>query len=85
MSARFGVSGSGNWGSAARTLRGREGLPWMNDKQTEAYFIARDTLRRLQRSSPLVVPRLESGSKPGGRSEAPQPRDLNAFGGARNE
>ena len=89
MSARFGVSGSGNVGSAARTLRRREGLPWMNVRQTEAYLIARDALRRIQRISPLVAPTLEARAKSVGRLEAPrprpQPRDRHVFGGLRHE
>ena len=55
-----------------------------DDRQTEAYLIARDALRRIRRSSPLVVPTLEAGTKPVERPEAPQPRDLNAFGGLCN-
>ena len=78
MSARFGGYGSGNGGSAARALGRREGLPWMTDKQTEAYLIARDALRRIQRSSPLVVPALQ-------RAEAPHSRARGAFGGQCDE
>lgn len=71
MSTRFGGSASNNAGGYARATRRREGLPWMSNKQTEAYLVARDTLRRIQRTSPLVLPTLEKRLQLGELAEEP--------------
>ena len=55
------------------TMRRRGGLPSMSEKQTQAYLIARDTLRRLGRTCSLVLPTVEKGSG-GIRSEATRTR-----------
>lgn len=36
--------------------RRRTGLPCMSESQTQAYLIARDFLRRIQRTSSLILP-----------------------------
>jgi len=70
MSARFGSSVSGDVGGAVGTAGRRRGLPWMSKKETDAYLISRDALRRIQRTSPLVLPTLEARIKFAERSEA---------------
>jgi len=52
MSTRFGVSPSDNTGKSAAAAQRRRGLRWMSERQTEAYLIAREALRRVQRSLP---------------------------------
>lgn len=64
-----GIKGRGSW-----TMRRRGGLPSMSEKQTQAYLIARDALRRLGRTCSLVLPMVEKGSG-GDRSEATRTRD----------
>jgi hypothetical protein len=81
MSARSGVSTSKYVDGAVRTPKRRKGLHWMSARQTEAYFIARDALRRIERTTPLVLPSLEAASKSVARSEAPYSLDRSDFGG----
>lgn len=50
MSARFGFSLSGN-GARLRTTSKRAYKPFMSPQQLEAYLVARDALRRIQRAS----------------------------------
>ncbi len=38
-----------------RTARWHRGWPYMSEKQIQAYLIARDVLRRIQRTSSLVA------------------------------
>ena len=54
MSSRFGASLSGHAGRGGETMRGRGGSFYMSEKQTQAYLIARDALRRIRRTSALV-------------------------------
>jgi hypothetical protein len=56
MSSRSGTSLSGNAGQGRTTMKRRGGLPSMSEKQTQAYLIARDALRWIQRTSALVPP-----------------------------
>lgn len=80
MTALFDDSGPGNAGRTHKTSRRREGgLPWMSAQQAEAYLIARDTLRRIQRTAPLLRPALDP------RFKAHPHRDHSAQGGTRNE
>lgn len=44
------ASGSGNANRSAST----GALPYMSERQTEAYLMARDAIRRIQRSSFIV-------------------------------
>ncbi len=54
MSSRFGFSLSGNEGRNRTTMGRGAGKPFMSPQQTEAYLIARDALRRIQRASSLA-------------------------------
>lgn len=62
------IKGRSSW-----TMRRRGGLPSMSEKQSQAYLIARDTLRRIRRTCSLVLPMVEKGSG-GDRSEATRTR-----------
>jgi hypothetical protein len=61
-------------GRRSWAMRRRGGLPSMSEKQTQAYLIARDTLRRIGRTCSLVLPMVEKGSG-GDRSKATRARD----------
>ena len=67
MSSRSGtsLSGAAGRGSAKGT---------MSEKEVRAYLLARDAVRRIQRVSPLLVPRPNQGAPaaagPGRTSEA---------------
>jgi hypothetical protein len=54
MSSRFGASLSGSEGRIRTTMRRAAGKPFMSEKQIEAYLIARDALRRIQRTSSVA-------------------------------
>ncbi len=69
MSTRFGVSTSGNAHLAVGVTQPRRGLRWMSERQTEAYLMTRDTLRRIQRSLPSVPPISIEGQAAQGRPE----------------
>jgi hypothetical protein len=56
MSSRFGASLSAAAGRAPG-LRLRSGKGAMSEKEVYAYLLARDAVRRIQRVSPLFVPR----------------------------
>jgi hypothetical protein len=51
MSSRFGSSLSGNGGRIRKTMSRGAGKPFVSAQQIEAYLIARDALRRIQRTS----------------------------------
>jgi hypothetical protein len=51
MSSRFGFSLSGNEGRSRAKMSRGTGKPFMSPKQIDAYLIARDALRRVQRAS----------------------------------
>lgn len=74
MPSQIGPRVPGITARSSRTMRRRGGLPSMSEKQTQAYLIARDTLRRLGRTCSLVLPMVEKGSG-GDRSEAIRTRD----------
>ena len=42
----------------------------MSEKQIQAYLVARDVLRRIRRTSSLVLPRSAAYPDPGDRSES---------------
>lgn len=65
MTSRFGASLSGNVRRTGTTMRHRSGLPSMSEKQSQAYLIARDALRRIARTSSLVFPPPDEGSGAG--------------------
>ena len=73
MPSQIGPRAPGTKGRSGSTMRRRGGLPSMSEKQTQAYLIARDTLRRLGRTCSLVLPTVEKGSG-GDRSEATRTR-----------
>jgi hypothetical protein len=77
MSSRSRTSSSRNPERIIRTtMWGRGGLPSMSEKQTQAYLIARDVLRRIRRTCSLVMPppdedqgvshRVRAGTRPDG-------------------
>ena len=72
MSSRFGASLSGA-ASRAPDRRLGSGKGAMSEKEVHAYLFARDAVRRIQRVSPLLVPRQNqgawAGSEPGGRPQ----------------
>jgi hypothetical protein len=55
MSSRLSASLSGTAGQTRRTMRRHSGLPFMSEQQAQAYLIARDALRRIRRTSSLVL------------------------------
>jgi hypothetical protein len=76
MSSRFGASLSGAAGRApGRRLVYGKGP--MSEKEVNAYLLARDAVRRIQRVSPLLVPRQNqgvwAGSGLGGRPQGGPP------------
>lgn len=54
MSSRFDSSSS--TGKSRKTPRTDRGKSIMSETQIQAYLFARDTLRRIQRTSALLVP-----------------------------
>lgn len=56
MSSRFGSSLSGNAGRSSKTMSFRTGRRVMSEKQIQAYLVSRDALRRIQRTSSLLLP-----------------------------
>ncbi len=62
MDSRSSMPASGT-SFASRTLSKRvAGTPYMSEQQTQAYLIARDVVRRVQRTSPLVSSILQTSS-----------------------
>ena len=55
MSSRFGASLSGAGRASGR--RSGPGTRVMSEKEVHAYLLARDAVRRIQRVSPLFLPR----------------------------
>ncbi len=53
----------------------RRGLLAMSEKQTEAYFVARDTLRRIRHAASVPAGPVSAGPELGACSEATQLRD----------
>lgn len=61
MSSRTRTLPAGPAERARRNSRGRGGLSSSSEKQTQAYLVARDVLRRIARTHALVAPRLTGG------------------------
>jgi hypothetical protein len=77
MASRSVTPPSGNGGHNRRSMPRRGGLPFMSEKQTQAYLIARDALRRIQRTSSLVLPPADGRPNLGDRPARTQSRDRN--------
>ena len=56
MASRSVTSPSGSARRNQRPMLRRGGLPSMSEKQTQAYLVARDVLRRIRRTSGLDLP-----------------------------
>jgi hypothetical protein len=54
MSSRSRTSFPGDAERSRRASRRREGATFTSEKQTQAYLMARDVLRRIQRTSSLI-------------------------------
>ena len=54
MNSHSSTPSSGPGRSSRKAADGSGGLPCMSKRQTEAYLLARDALRRIQRTSALV-------------------------------
>lgn len=73
MNSHFATPDSGS-GRTDRRSVGRLGrTPYISELETEAYLLARDTLRRIQRTSPLVaaISQRTRGGRPTGQSTKP--------------
>jgi len=70
MHSRPATSLSETAGQTHRTMGRRRGLPSMSEKQTQAYLMARDALRRIQRTSSLLAAPPNARPDRGERSEA---------------
>lgn len=57
MKSHMHTGASDSRSSGRRTLNGS--LPYMSERQTQAYLMARDAIRRIQRTSSIVDPILE--------------------------
>lgn len=73
MSSRFAASPSKNAAlmTSGTKSRRRNSAP-MSEKQTQAYLMARDALRRIQRISLLLATSTDASAFLRGRSEAPR-------------
>jgi hypothetical protein len=67
MNSRFAAFPKEDAAPVRKTRSGRR-LASMSEKQTEAYLIARDTLRRIRRVSSLVAPPAGRGVQLAGHS-----------------
>ncbi len=54
MNSHSPTPSSGHGRTSHKAAKGPGGLPYMSERQTEAYLLARDALRRIQRTSSLV-------------------------------
>jgi len=70
MHSRPATSLSETAGKTQRTVARRRGLPSMSEKQTQAYLMARDALRRIRRTSSLLAAPRNARLDLGERSEA---------------
>ena len=63
MNSHSPTPSSGHGRTSRKAAEGSGGLPCMSERQTEAYLLARDALRRIQRTSSLVsaVPQRAAG------------------------
>jgi hypothetical protein len=70
MNSRFAASPSETAAPTTRKTRSRRGgLASMSEKQTQAYLMARDALRRIQRTSLLLATSMRASADLRGRSE----------------
>ena len=53
MKSHMQTRGSGSSGGGRSSLNGS--LPYMSERQTQAYLMARDAIRRIQRTSSIIV------------------------------
>jgi hypothetical protein len=74
MASRSVASPSGNSGRNRRPMPRRGALPSMSEKQTQAYLIAREALRRIRMTSSLVLPPPDGQPNPGDRPAGTQSR-----------
>ena len=65
MNSHSPTPSSGHGRTAHKAAKGSGGLPYMSERQTEAYLLARDAVRRIQRTSSLVsaVSQREAGGR----------------------
>lgn len=68
MASRSGPSRAGNANPNHSFGRRRAGAPYLNESQTQAYLLARDVLRRIQRTSSQMLPPRDLGADRRGRS-----------------
>ena len=74
MSSKSGTSLSKNAKRIHTKGRQRSGLLSLSESQTRAYLMARDLLRRVQRTSVLLFPEA-AGTELRGRPTSSRPRD----------
>lgn len=70
MASRSGPSRAGNAKPNHGFGRRRAGAPYLSESQTQAYLLARDVLRRIQRTSSLLLPPQDLGADRRDRSVA---------------
>ena len=71
MNSRFAASPSDSAAPIKKPRSRRGRLACMSEKQTQAYLMARDALRRIQRTSSLLATSTHAGAVLRGRSQAP--------------
>ena len=71
MNSRFAASPSENATATNKTRSRRGRLASMSEKQTQAYLMARDALRRIRRTSSLLAASTHASADFGRRSEVP--------------
>ncbi|CAN5756604.1 hypothetical protein BH11PSE13_BH11PSE13_42120 [soil metagenome] len=54
MNSHSPTPSSGDGGISRKTGIRSGGLPYTSERQTKAYLLARDIVRRIQRTSPLI-------------------------------
>ena len=69
MHSRPANSLSKNAGQTPTRMRQRKGLPFMSDKQIQAYLITRDALRRIRQTVALLAAQPNESPDPGGHSK----------------
>jgi hypothetical protein len=62
MSSRSNTLSAGRRAQASERRRSRTGLPYLSEKQIQAYLAAREVLRRIVHTSPLVMPPPNGGA-----------------------
>jgi hypothetical protein len=61
MSSRSRTVVAGHPARTPQRSRSRSGLPSFSERQTQAYLAARDVIRRIRRTSTLVLPPPKGG------------------------